>query len=303
MSFLSTARSTSVVVVYHADCHDGVTAAWVALQKCPGAELYPAFHGAEPDLKRLSGREVYFVDFTWPASVVFERVLPVVNKLTILDHHESAMLDFEAYSEELHRKVITDDDTQGRWNAAESKLRCYFDMTMCGAAVAARHFNVSSLLVDYVNDRDMRQFRLPCSREIHAATTIMPLDVETRAKLSLIISDPKGFESLRKMGEVVLATQAHIIEEVVESAQEAVLALGPPALVVTLAAKSLASEVGNRLASDGVVGVVLQPQRDGTTYVSLRSVGDTDVSAYAKSRGGGGHKHAAAFRLRPGDIL
>jgi bifunctional oligoribonuclease and PAP phosphatase NrnA len=40
---------------------------------------------------------------------------------------------------------------------------------------------------------------------------------------------------------------------------------------------------------------------DGTIHVSMRSKGSVDVASFARLRGGGGHRHAAACEV-PGTI-
>jgi hypothetical protein len=55
------------------------------------------------------------------------------------------------------------------------------------------------------------------------------------------------------------------------------------------------SEVAGELAKKGPFGVVWFVRSDGKYQYSLRSEGDFDVSAIAKSFGGGGHKNAAGF--------
>ena len=60
----------------------------------------------------------------------------------------------------------------------------------------------------------------------------------------------------------------------------------------------LASDVGHELANEsGTFGLCWYMGRDGKAKVSLRSNGDYDVSAIAKSFGGGGHRNAAGFEV------
>jgi len=45
------------------------------------------------------------------------------------------------------------------------------------------------------------------------------------------------------------------------------------------------------------LAMLFREDPDGVIHVSLRSKGPVDVAAFAKTHGGGGHRHAAAFRL------
>jgi phosphoesterase RecJ-like protein len=50
-----------------------------------------------------------------------------------------------------------------------------------------------------------------------------------------------------------------------------------------------------RRTTEAEVTCVLKEEADGTLRVSLRSLGDVDVSAIAARHGGGGHRFAAGF--------
>ena len=60
----------------------------------------------------------------------------------------------------------------------------------------------------------------------------------------------------------------------------------------------LTSDVGHELAKQsGSYGLLWSINKDGKCLCSLRSVGDYDVSAIAKTFGGGGHRNAAGFEI------
>jgi phosphoesterase RecJ-like protein len=46
-----------------------------------------------------------------------------------------------------------------------------------------------------------------------------------------------------------------------------------------------------------LLAMLFREDEDGVIHVSLRSKGPVDVATFAKGHGGGGHRHAAAFRL------
>ncbi|MGV8073087.1 MAG: bifunctional oligoribonuclease/PAP phosphatase NrnA [Syntrophobacteraceae bacterium] len=49
------------------------------------------------------------------------------------------------------------------------------------------------------------------------------------------------------------------------------------------------------------MAMVFREEKDGMTNVSMRSKGSADVASFAQKYGGGGHRHAAAFRV-PGTL-
>ena len=81
--------------IYHANCMDGFTAAWVVARKVPGIELVPASYGdAPPD---VLGKTVLIVDFSY-AKAVLETMAGDARLVVVLDHHktaEAALRDFE----------------------------------------------------------------------------------------------------------------------------------------------------------------------------------------------------------------
>ena len=58
------------IVIYHSNCADGFTAAWVIWYKHPDWEFYPGKYQEEPP--DVTGREVYFVDFSYKRPVILE---------------------------------------------------------------------------------------------------------------------------------------------------------------------------------------------------------------------------------------
>lgn len=46
------------------------------------------------------------------------------------------------------------------------------------------------------------------------------------------------------------------------------------------------------------IAMLFKEEKDGLINVSMRSKGETDVASFAQRHGGGGHRHAAAFRVR-----
>jgi nanoRNase/pAp phosphatase (c-di-AMP/oligoRNAs hydrolase) len=61
---------------------------------------------------------------------------------------------------------------------------------------------------------------------------------------------------------------------------------------------NLSSDVGHQLATlSGTYGLLWFVNKEGKCLCSLRSNGDYDVSAIAKTFGGGGHKTATGFEV------
>jgi nanoRNase/pAp phosphatase (c-di-AMP/oligoRNAs hydrolase) len=92
-----------------------------------------------------------------------------------------------------------------------------------------------------------------------------------------------------------LAHINHYVREAVKQAQVGILQGYKTAVVNALYLNC--SEIGNELAKTHDVSLTWFERHDGVIQFSLRSIGDIDVSAIAKSFNGGGHLHAAGFQL------
>ena len=74
------------LVIYHANCADGFTAAW-AVHKAMPADFHAAFYQAPPP--DVTGRDVIMVDFCYHADVM-QQLRRAARSLLVLDHHKTA---------------------------------------------------------------------------------------------------------------------------------------------------------------------------------------------------------------------
>lgn len=258
------------VVVYHDKCHDGITALWVAKQHWPDAVAYAGNYDVPPDIERLRGADVLIVDFSWKREAM-QAALMAAASLRVLDHHKTAEAE------------LADLDN------------CVFDMERSGAGLAWDELigtEERPPLVDYVEDRDLWRFRLPRSREVHAACNSYPLTLEARDALMR-----RDVRELADEGAAILRYHDKLVDGAARNATTMTLggytvpALACPVLEMT-------SDLGHALAQGVPFAVIYTDRPDGSRLHSLRSADDgIDVSEIAKKYGGGGHKHAAGFTL------
>ena len=86
---------TKKICIYHGNCADGFTAAWV-VRKALGndVEFYPGFYReSPPDVK---GKDVYIVDFSYTTDIM-EQITADANSVTHIDHHETAIRAMECF--------------------------------------------------------------------------------------------------------------------------------------------------------------------------------------------------------------
>ena len=81
---------TTVHVLYHANCPDGRTAAWIATQPFSRPKLYPVNYG-EPMPAIPDGDEVLVLDFAYPRADL--EALAGRCKVRGFDHHKTAQAD------------------------------------------------------------------------------------------------------------------------------------------------------------------------------------------------------------------
>jgi oligoribonuclease NrnB/cAMP/cGMP phosphodiesterase (DHH superfamily) len=257
------------LVLYHANCTDGMGAAWAAWKLLGNkAEYIPCYHGNSPP--DVSGRNVAIVDFSF-SNEVTKQMIAAANSLIILDHHKSALF-------ELH-------DIQ---NAV-------FDMNRSGAILSWNFFHPGKeapKFMNYIEDADLWKWELPYSKEFTAAFSMIPFDFEEFEKFE----DDSVFDDAIKRGSYILAYSKTVIKKMADLASRKKL-LGLDALVVN--SSHFMSEIGARLSSECDVAVIWYlDHQQNKLKVSLRSFHDhVDSSEIAKNFGGGGHKKAAGFTL------
>jgi len=280
------------LVLFHADCQDGLTAAWLARHAMPSAECVPVQYGQEPP--DVSGREVYVLDFSYKVSTL-RMMADLASRLVCLDHHKTAQEDL---------KSITDSDPYPdrthRWSVSGrgiyDKLYVKFDMNKSGGRLAWEYFRsrygeTSPWLVDYTEDRDLWRWKLPASREVSAAMASYPMTFEQWDEFSRWTG---AISRLASEGEAILRYQRQQVELACKNAVE--IDMGGHK-VLSCNATVLISEIGNELCKGRAFSATYFIRNDGKKVWSLRSADDgIDVGEIARRHGGGGNVHAAGFK-------
>lgn len=144
------------VVLYHGGCPDGIMGAWcfwTTLADTKNNLFRGVRHGSHPPYEILVGKNVAIVDFCYPLEEMRD-IARVVNHLTVLDHHDTAMRDIE--------------DLEG------DNITKIFDMKRSGAQIAWDYINPTLTderpwFVEIVADRDLWKWEIPNSREYGTA--------------------------------------------------------------------------------------------------------------------------------------
>jgi hypothetical protein len=257
----------SPLIIYHSGCYDGFTAAWVAHRALGGGDLVAAHYGNPPP--DVTGRDVYIVDFSYPRDVL-KRMAAQASSLLVLDHHATAAADLAGLP------------------------YAVFDQNESGASLTWRHFHGDApmpRLVAYVRDRDLWRWELPDSRAVSAWLRLHAFDLAGWDVIACSLDFPPGMDRAIAIGGAIRLGEAEAVKAQMRGARSVLLA-GVPFTAANCT--HLFSETAGELAKRTGAGAVWFARNDGRIQWSLRGAG-VDVSAVARTFGGGGHVSASGF--------
>ncbi|WP_353086549.1 DHHA1 domain-containing protein [Stenotrophomonas sp.] len=297
------------LVIYHANCADGFTAAW-AVRQAMDADFHAGVHGeAPPD---VAGRDVILVDFSYPRAQLVD-MAQVARSILVLDHHKSAEAELRSGEVKVGtigqaglkaaRIVRLDNlpDAREAWlhyeetaTVLDGVVCAFFDMDRSGAGIAWDFFHPGKArpaLIDHVEDRDLWRFALHGTREIQSALFSYPYRFEVWDELM----QAPVFE-LYQQGLCIERKHHKDVAELVKVAKRQMV-IGHYDVPVASLPYTLASDAGHLMAK-GQPFAACYYDKDGGRVFSLRSTDQgVDVSEVAKLYGGGGHARAAGFTV------
>lgn len=279
------------VVFYHANCMDGMGAAW-AFRHTRGKEYkecfyYPVKYGETPPVhvrdSMVEGTDLFIVDFSYPKAEL-HCLCDMFDNVWVLDHHKTAQADLTA-----------------DWYVKPENLRITFDMNRSGAGLVWDTFAPKdwprSQLISYIEDRDLWKFQMYQSKEINAYIAAHDLELAEYDKIHQKISANQYHCS--EIGTYLLRAHQKHVHSIVKSCTREISINGIKGLVCNCS-PMFASDVGNELVKlSGTYGATYYHGSDDSVYFSLRSEdGKVDVSELAKKFGGGGHRNASGFVMK-----
>jgi oligoribonuclease NrnB/cAMP/cGMP phosphodiesterase (DHH superfamily) len=265
------------LVIYHANCTDGFSAAWVFHHRDPnGYDFHPGSYGSGPP--DVTGREVYLVDFSYPRAVLREMARGAAT-LTVLDHHKTAQADLEGFTDEAPNATVV------------------FDMDRSGCAIAWDFMFPNQprpLLLGHVQDRDLWKFKLDGTRNVMAYVFSFKQSFETWDRL--MAAAPVELVKMTAAGSAIERKHAKDVAEAISMCQRSMVIGGhtvPAAGVPTM----MASDAGNLMAQGKPFAACYYDTHSHRCFSLCSSDAALDVSVIAKEYGGGGHRNAAGFRV------
>ncbi|MDO9168051.1 MAG: DHH family phosphoesterase [Methylobacter sp.] len=276
-------ETNETLVIYHADCLDGLGAAWSAFCKMGSQVRYiPASHGdTVPDFNL--GATLYILDFSYPPQLLVDAAAKA-GRIILIDHHITAMEQCDNFFKS---------------QPLPENLSINFDMSRSGCVLTWQYFfpdREPPQILLHIEDRDIWHFKLDGTREITTALfERMPINFAEIGAIDLA--------ELLAVGRIQLAQFTGMVNRLAKSAHSVTVA-GRVGLAVN-APSLFSSDLGHVLAEkSGTFGMTYQYNgRKQQWHFSLRSIGDYDVGHLALGFGGGGHKNAAGFVMNNNPFL
>jgi len=275
-----------IAVLYHGGCPDGFGGAYSAWKKLGDtAEYIPVKHGKSVP-ENLDGKELYFIDFCYSASVMSE-LSKQAKSINVLDHHEGI------------RDVAI-------------KYPGVFDTKRSGATIAWQFFHPDAqtpTLLKYVEDGDLYKFALQNSREILSYVyTLMDSfasfdlkNIEKWDSLVTELEDPNALTHVVETGKMFVQHHEHVVVHGINHAE--IVRFEGFECYLTGASGEFTSDIGNRLARlKPPMAIIVSADAEGLR-VSLRSDGSVNVASMAQKYGGNGHPAAAGFEIPYGNPI
>jgi len=269
----------NIVIIYHADCRDGFGSAYAAWKKFgEDASYIPLNASVNIPPEGLVDKEVYIVDFSFTKDVL-QNLVETNKSVLVIDHHISAKEDVLSFEGNI------------------------FDNDHSGAVLTWKYFHPDTTvppLLEYVEDHDLWRFALPENREFGTALGTVDMTFQAWDALIEELKDTDKLINFIAKGSLLAKFEDKLVAHMM-TRKERVLFEGHE--VWALNTSEYASVLGNNLAELNLaeeqtpIGIVYY-HSDGRVKMSLRSIGDTDVSKIAAKYGGGGHKNASGMAVQ-----
>jgi uncharacterized protein len=312
-----------MICIFHSNCPDGFTAAWVVnkyfspnnpwgkpngrrLDILPRAINFVGgvYQNDPPDCK---DRDVIMVDFAYTGKAL-ESILSVARSVLILDHHKSSMETLEGFK---HPKLnaVFDMDRSGAglaWDFffAQPPLNRPDDVVNCPRPIVLNHIENRDLggpwgTVPYLeNTNEICEAVMSYDYLFENWDWIMQAKEgdwsESKENVDQIASYQR-YDNFLRDGEAILRFKNKSIAELLKVNQRT-MKIGGYEVPCANMPYFFSSEAGNIMAEKAPFSACYWDTKTGRSF-SLRSTENgLDVAKIAQMYGGGGHARASGFR-------
>jgi oligoribonuclease NrnB/cAMP/cGMP phosphodiesterase (DHH superfamily) len=265
---------TKKICIYHGNCADGFTAAWVVrLALGHDVEFCPGFYrDAPPD---VTDKIVYIVDFSYKRPIM-EEIVAKAAAVIHIDHHTTAIKDMDGFSASTFETLYSHENTE---SGAMLTWRYFFPLVEIPT------------MIRHVDDRDRWQFLIHGTREIQA--NIFSYDY-TFENWDMLMEQDINQQIME--GSSIERKAAKDIKELMDVVVRRVN-IGGYNVPIANVPYQMGSDMGHALAKNEPFAAYYY-DKPGGREIGLRSeVGGIHVGDIAGQYGGGGHEHASGFMV------
>lgn len=268
------------VILYHANCFDGMHAAAVAYSALGEAAEY---HAVNYDAVKTDfhNREIIFLDVVYKAPDM-QRLIDQGNRIVVIDHHHDNLKEVE-----------------------HLKLDFFSIEGESGASLAWEFFYTGKempLAIQHAKDYDLWTFNLPNTKAFVAQQGSMPLEMQSYLKLHALKGEE--YEVFVGQGQAVLNYKASLVSAIAKWAVP--IRLMNFSGYVVNGPYELASEIGNKICDekDCDFSMIWFQQPNGKAKISLRAAKGSAPQQIAKALfGGGGHERASGAHCEMAKLM
>lgn len=265
--------STEKICIYHGNCADGFTAAWIVKKVHPDCTFIPGFYQSDPP--DLTGKIVYMVDFSYKRPIM-EKLIAQAEKFIHIDHHTTAINDMEGFD-------------------APNFFTMYSPANDASGALLTWMYFFPEIevpqFIRHIDDRDRWKFLLPGTREIQANVFSYEYTFEN---WDFLVN--QNLEDQIREGSAIERRMAKDVKELLGIVVRRMNIAGYNVPVANVPYQ-YGSDICYALAKNEPFAAYYYDKENGREF-GLRSAEDgLHVGEIAKIFGGGGHEHASGFRL------
>ena len=171
-----------IIIIYHKDCPDGFSSAWVVWKKFRNSAEYIGVDPKHLPEKLPKNKEVFAIDTSFSPKNL-NKLIDRGNNVTVIDHHPSEENDVK-----LAPKFL-------------------FNLKHSGAVLTWQFFHKEKplpRLLKNIEDMDLWRFKVSHTKEISAYIEQLEFDFKTWDKLARDIENPKKLKSIVNQGTIIL---------------------------------------------------------------------------------------------------
>lgn len=275
-----------MICIHHNKDMDGYTSGAIVKKRFPDCKLIGwDYKDAIPDFEQFKGQDVIIIDITFPIDKIKE-LGRTCNQLTVIDHHVSFKREYDERVDVWDSFLYVYKDRKAACEIGWGYLFPDKEIPL-GVTLIGRYDTWRQEEGDW--EGETLPFKFYMYGHVKSAEDYENWVLDS--ELDKYISDAVD------TGRAIMHYQHTMDESIAEKNAFERKAYGLRALCLDyypFSSETLKS-VFDPAKHDVMVGFTYTGEKWG---ISLRSIGDVDVSAIAKARGGGGHKNAAGFEVK-----